>query len=130
MKIMMFPDIRSATDIFSHFGPFLPFYPPTPQKIKILKNEKQLTNYELQVSKFWPFNTLWRVLSQVFNKKLVSTILCQIFTFAQNDNPLKTMKNVFISSKKLFSFSRYSNFCNFFPSFPHFPDPKGQVELE
>ena len=31
----------------------------------------------------------------------------------------------FISSKKLFSFSRYSIFCNFSPSFPHFPDCKG-----
>ena len=28
---------------------------------------------------------------------------------------------VFISSKKPFSFSRYSSFCNFCPSFPHFP---------
>ena len=27
----------------------------------------------------------------------------------------------FISSKKLFSFSRYSSFCNFFPSFPLSP---------
>ena len=31
----------------------------------------------------------------------------------------------FTSSKKLFSFLRYSNFCNFFPSFPHFPDSNG-----
>ena len=36
----------------------------------------------------------------------------------------------FISSKKLFSFSRYSNFCIFFPFFPHFPDTKGQMEVE
>ena len=36
----------------------------------------------------------------------------------------------FISSKKLFSFSRYSNFCDFFPSFPHFPDSEGQMEVE
>ena len=40
------------------------------------------------------------------------------------------MENVFISSKKLFSFSRYSNFCNFFPSFPQFPDSKGQMETQ
>ena len=31
----------------------------------------------------------------------------------------KLWKMFFISSKKLFSFSRYSNFCNFFPYFPH-----------
>ena len=36
----------------------------------------------------------------------------------------------FISSKKLFSFLRYSNFCNFFPSFPQFPDSKGQMEVK
>ena len=42
----------------------------------------------------------------------------------------KLWKIFFISSKKLFLFSRYSNVCNFFHSFPHFPDPKGQVEVE
>ena len=36
----------------------------------------------------------------------------------------------FISSKKLFSFLRYSDFCNFFPSFPQFPDSKGQMEVK
>ena len=36
----------------------------------------------------------------------------------------------FISSKRLYLFSRYSNFCNFVPSFPHLPDPKGQVDVE
>ena len=51
------------------------------------------------------------------------------FIFSPNDSPSKTMKNV-ISSKKLFSFSRYSNFCKFFPSFPRFPDSKGQMEVE
>ena len=33
------------------------------------------------------------------------------FYFSPNNSPLKTMKNVFISSKKLFSFSRYYIFC-------------------
>ena len=38
--------------------------------------------------------------------------------FSLNDSPSKTMKMVSISSKKLFSFSRYSNFCiSVFPSF-------------
>ena len=35
----------------------------------------------------------------------------------------KLWKMLFISPKKLFSFSRYSNFCNF----PKFPDWKGQM---
>ena len=42
----------------------------------------------------------------------------------------KLWKLFFISSKKLFSFSRYSIFCNFFNSFPHFPDTKEQMEVE
>ena len=62
--------------------------------------------------------------------KLVSAIFYQIFIFSPNDSPLKTMKNVFISSKKLFSFSRYSNFCDFFPSFLHFSDSKGQMVVD
>ena len=37
----------------------------------------------------------------------------QFFIFSPNYGPSKTMKDVFISSKKLFSFLRYSNFCNF-----------------
>ena len=41
----------------------------------------------------------------------------------------KLWKVLFISSKKLFSFSRYSYFCNLFPSFPQFPDTKGQMEV-
>ena len=45
--------------------------------------------------------------------KLVSTIFYQIFIFSPNDSPLKTVKNVFISSKKVFSLSRYSKFCDF-----------------
>ena len=60
----------------------------------------------------------------------LASIFYQMFIFSSNDSTSKTMKNVFISSKKLFSFSRCSNFCDFFPSFPHFPDSKGQMEVE
>ena len=60
---------------------------------------------------------------------LVSGIFYKIFIFSPNDTPSKTMKNIFISSKKLFSFSRYSNFLNFSLLF-HFPDSKGQMEVE
>ena len=42
----------------------------------------------------------------------------QIFIFSQNGSPSKTMKMLFISSKKLFSFWRYSIFCiSVLPSF-------------
>ena len=50
--------------------------------------------------------------------KLVSAILYQIFIFDQMIGLQKLWKKFFISSKNLFSFSRYSIFCNFFPSFP------------
>ena len=40
------------------------------------------------------------------------------FYFSPNDSPSKTKRCFFISSKKLFPFSRYSNFCiSVFPSF-------------
>ena len=39
----------------------------------------------------------------------------------------KLWKMFFVSSKKLFSFSRYANFYNFFSSFPHFPDAKDHL---
>ena len=42
----------------------------------------------------------------------------------------KLWKMLFISSKKLFWFSRYSSFYNFFHSFSHFPDLKGQMKME
>ena len=51
-------------------------------------------------------------LSNKINLKLVSAISYEIFIFSPNDSPQK-LKNIFISSKKLFSFSRYSNVCNF-----------------
>ena len=42
----------------------------------------------------------------------------------------KLWKMLFISSKKLFSFSRYPNICIFSSSFPLFADSKGQMEVE
>ena len=63
--------------------------------------------------------------------KLVPAIFYWFFLFFHQILALKKLwKMFFISSKKLFSFSRYSNFCNFFPSFPNFPDSKGQIEVE
>ena len=49
---------------------------------------------------------------QLLNNHLLKLI--KFLFFSSNDRPSKIMKNVFfISSKKLFLFSRYSNFCIF-----------------
>ena len=45
---------------------------------------------------------------------LIDCMIClSNFYFSPNDTPSKTMKNVFISSKIPFLFSRYSNFLYF-----------------
>ena len=62
--------------------------------------------------------------------KFVSVIFIKFLFFHQIIGLQKLWKMFFISSKKLFSFSRYSHFCNFFPSFPHFPDSKWQMGVE
>ena len=50
--------------------------------------------------------------------KVVCAVFYQIFIFNQMIALQKLWKMFFISSKKLFSFSRYSNFCiSVFPSF-------------
>ena len=55
---------------------------------------------------------------QLYFLKLVSAIFYQIFIYHQMIALQKIWKMFFISSKKLFSFSRYSSFCIFiFPSF-------------
>ena len=52
------------------------------------------------------------------NLKLVSTIFIKFLFFHQKIALQKLWKMLFISSKKLFSFSRYSIFCiSVFPSF-------------
>ena len=73
-----------------------------------------------------------RILFNVCVVKM-ARIVCNVYVilfFHQMIGLQKLWKMFFISSKKLFSFSRYSDFCNFFPSFPHFPDSKGQMEVE
>ena len=57
---------------------------------------------------------------KIYSLKLVSAIFYQIFVFHQMIALYKLWKMLFISSKKLFSFSRCSNFSIFvFPSFFH-----------
>ena len=53
----------------------------------------------------------------------------QILFFHQMIALYKLWKMLFISSKKLFSFTRYLNFCNFSPSFPRFSDLKGKMKV-
>ena len=75
--------------------------------------EKNLMNLELPYN-FHP------------SLKLVSAIFLFFqFFFHQMIVLKKLWKMFFISSKKLFSFSRYSNFCIFSTSFPLFPDSVG-----
>ena len=59
-------------------------------------------------------------------KACVHYFLSNICYFHQMIGLQKLWKMFFISSKKLFLFSRYSFFCNFFASFPHFPIQKGK----
>ena len=63
-------------------------------------------------------------------KACVRYFLSNFYFFYQMTTLQKLWKVFFISSKKLFLFSRYSIFCNFLTSFPHFPDIKGQMEVE
>ena len=69
----------------------------------------------------FPFNTGNTLSGQkvkIVSLKLVSAIFYQIFIYHQMIAPQKIWNKFFISSKKLFSFSRYSSFCIFvFPSF-------------
>ena len=48
------------------------------------------------------------------------------FLFFHQIMALEKLQMFFISSKKFFSFLRYSNFCNFFPSFPSFQIQNGK----
>ena len=52
-------------------------------------------------------------------KACVRFFLSNFYFFTMKS--VKLWKVFFISSKKLFSFSRYSHFCIFRPSFQHFP---------
>ena len=64
------------------------------------------------------------------SSKLVSAIFIKLLFFHQMIALQKLWKMFFISSKKLFSFSRYLDFCIFFSSFPQLPDSKGHMEVE
>ena len=72
---------------------------------------KKLQNCILRIILAWSLFWLIRV------KACVCYFLSNVY-FPPNDSLSKTIKNVFYSSKKLFSFVRFLNFCIFvFPSF-------------
>ena len=82
-----------------------------------------------QRSWYLPFNRVLKASLSVYLIKACVCCFCQIYFFTKW-LPFKNWKIFFISSKKLFPFSRHSNICNFPPSFPHFPDSKEQMEVE
>ena len=57
----------------------------------------------------------WHIQSLIKDLKLVSTNFIKFLFFHQMIALQKLWKLFFISSKKLFSFSRYLNFCSFSP---------------
>ena len=88
--------------------------------------ERKHFQSEISVSQLVNHNNVRRMYLMIRfspHLKLVSAILYQIFIFHQAIALQRLCKMFFISSKKLFSFSRYSNFCiSIFPSFsPCYP---------
>ena len=77
--------------------------------INLLLMKRKLINFDWIVNNLIVHNLLINDL----NLKLLSAIFFQIFIFLQMIVLQKLWKMFFISSKKLFSFSRYSDFCIF-----------------
>ena len=81
--------------------------------------------------------TDWFAEMHVFAKKISTSGIFKAcvryffikFLFFHQIIALQKLWKMFISSKKVFLFSRYSIFCYFFPFLPEFPDSKGQMEV-
>ena len=105
-----------------------------PQIVNINSNEPLFYPYSVKMNKcIGSCNNVNDRYAKLFVPDIIKTcpiLFIKFLFFHQIITLQKLWKMFFISSKKLFLFSRYSNFCNFFPSFPHFPDSKGQMELE
>ena len=71
----------------------------------------------LACQRCWHIKINLSLLIYLIKLKLVSAIFYQIFIYHQMIAFQKIWKMFFISSKKLFSFSRYSSFCIFIFSF-------------
>ena len=103
-------------------------------------NDHYMINMDSQRPKIgdsWSFTSLYlqhwvtTPKKQVVLQNQLKACVCYFWSifFSPNDSPSKT-EMFFISSKDLFSFSRYSNFCIFYSSFPLFSDSKGKMEVE
>ena len=105
-----------------------------PQIVNINSNEPLFYPYSVKINKcIGSCNNINDWYAKLCVPDIIKTcplLFIKFLFFHQIITLQKLWKMFFISSKKLFLFSRYSNFCNFFPSFPHFPDSKGQMEVE
>ena len=95
IKRMFLNNLRSKHSLYMKFGQFMLFY----------KRKKLCKNCNLTTS-----STPLCVCKEL---KLVSAIFIKFVFFHQMIALQKLGKMLFISSKKLFSFLRYSNFCIF-----------------
>ena len=120
MELLPFPDKRRKIycRVFSpmlHDLPMMIFQHPL--------NESELTwcHWIFLLSKFGDHNSCWHGViafpkvtwsynEMIATLQIILFYFVRNFWFSPNDNPSKNMKDVFISSKKLFSFSSYSNF--------------------
>ena len=114
---------------FSIFFFQMPFFyrPPLATTFVIMDNLRLDTHIQLPVIKKYLSVHLIIFLPRNFSKKKLTLMLLQIttlkayvhyfvsiFIFFHQMIPLQKRRNIdFVSSKKLFLFSRYSNFCNF-----------------
>ena len=72
---------------------------------------------------------MWNIITWIRLLKLVSTIFYQMFIFSQNDNPLKTMKNVSYFIEKALPILEIFRFLKFFP-FLSFPFHTFQIQKD
>ena len=129
--------LRGVTILFCKFW-FCKFYLlcPLVEKISPLKFEKN-DQQEYTSSKLTSLPIIWWTSYPNYPLLIYDWLLKACVCFFSSDfyfstkwESLKDYEKYFFSSKKLFSFSRYSIFCNFFPSFPNFQDYKGQMDVE
>ena len=83
---------------------------------------KSVNNWSYSNNALWIWNnsSKWITFSISFMKKQFKACVCYFLFFHQMITFEKLWKMLFILSKKLFSFLRYSDFCEFFLSFPDF----------